>query len=214
MGNLLKVFSRGMTRSDFQRPDPDSQWWTDLGGMVEAESPEGRCLARSMAMSMERSGLLGRRGRLPQHPALVKMVVKDSGGTVGRAGRQRRSRVGGESGLWSGQAGGHQVGMSRRQRAEGPSAREGPLGCGQRREGHGRVMGRKGPGPAPGRLLVVSQCTLALSGTAPPCAWSPSLSSGPPRSGFDSPVDRFIGFEIAHLPPASVTAIYPPWLSG
>ena len=59
------------------------------GGSWESK---GRCLARSMAMSMERSGLLGRRGRLPQHPALVKMVVKDSGGTVGRAGRQRRSR--------------------------------------------------------------------------------------------------------------------------
>ena len=75
-----------------------------------------------------------------------------------------------ESGLWSGQAGRHQVGLSRGQRAEGPSAQEGPLGCGQRREGHGRVMGRKGPGPALGGLLMVSQRTRALSGTAPACA--------------------------------------------
>lgn len=83
-----------------------------------------------------------------------------------------------ESGLWSGQAGGHQVGMSRGQRAEGPSAQEGPLGCGQRREGHGRVMRRKGPGPALGRLLVVSQCTRALSGTAPVCARSLTCPQG------------------------------------
>lgn len=94
--------------------------------------------------------------------------MKGSGGAVGRAGRQSRSRVGGESGLWSGQAGGHQVGMSGRQRTEGPSAREGPLGCGQRR-GPRKGNGEKGSRPSPGKAPRVSQCTLALSGTAPLC---------------------------------------------
>ena len=117
-------------------------------------------------------------GRLLQHPALVKDGGEGQWWHCWPSWEAEEEQGWSGEGLWSGQAGGHQVGMSRGQRAEGPSAQEGPLGCGQRREGHGRVMGRKGPGPAPGRLLVVSQRTRALSGTAPACARSPRGNLG------------------------------------
>lgn len=65
-------------------------------------------------------------------------------------------------------------------------------------------VGQEGPGPAPGGLLLVSQCTLHSLWHCP----RPVLR--PPLSASDSPIAWFIRSETASRAPASAAAIHPP----
>lgn len=90
--------------------------------------------------------------------------------------------------------------------AEGSSAQEGPLGCGQSRQGHGSCEGEKRVQAQP-----LEGCLWHLSVPFALCLVCPQGHLG---LALTPPVDRFMGSEIVSLPPASVAAIHSPQLPG